>query len=427
MISLVPQRILSKWLGSTTAISPLLALAILTHTLILSTNKALAESKKEPLKEAPMSSTIESTLIYRASILTPRVRSVYNKKEHGDFADQPYAVFRFSHYTGHVPDVVIEPAIRTVRNNPAKWDDPVIHQAYLETNIGKKWDFTAGKKVEYRGSGFLVNPSDLLNEQKDLFDPLYQQEGIFFSRLAWRHRDTKIGLGFIPVRGQPSKSGKFWITGESELYETEILVQMTMQESEKFTSGLSVQRFFGDHLELHIDSRYQSRQRKISEFEWLKYSESIGDNPNSQEDDRQTLYGILGSRLVISPRSSIIFEYLGNQSGLGPMDFSRRFTEFAEEKIETEKTREPPTQYIGRKYGFIAYQNDELLPGTHFSISLLANAEDKSTFTSITAKKSVSKTISAEITPMIFRGGERTEFGEMPFSSVIYLTLRGKF
>jgi hypothetical protein len=273
----------------------------------------------------------------------------------------------------------------------------------------------------------LVNPSDLLNEQKDLFDPLYQQEGIFFSRLTWRRQDTKIGLGFIPVRGQPSKEGKAWITGESELGEAEILMQFTIQESDKFTSGLSIQRFFGDHLEFHVDSRYQARQRKISEFEWLKYSEAVGPNQDSQSDDNKTIYALIGSRLVLSSRSSVTFEYLGNQSGLAPMDFSRRFTDFAAEKAETEKVREPPTQYLGRRYGFIAYQNDEILPKALFSISVVANTEDKSTFTSITAKKSLTKTISAEATPMIFRGGERTEFGEMPFSSVIYLTLRGKF
>ena len=393
----------------------------------LYTTRGYAEPLPVFSKDPKSASKIESTLIYRASLLSPRLRSVYHKKEHGDFADQPYAVFRFIHYSGHIPDVVIEPAIRTVRNNPAKWDDPIVHQAYLDIDLGKAWTMTTGKKVEYRGSGFLVNPSDLLNEQKDLFDPLYQQEGIFFSRLSWHHQDSKIGYGFIPVRGQPSKEGKAWITGETELAQAEILMQFTMQESDKFTSGLSIQRFFGDHIEFHFDGRFQARQRKLSEFEWLRYSEAIGANPDTQSDDKRTIYSLLGSRLVLSSRSSVTFEYMGNQSGLAPMDFSRRFTEFAAEKAETEKVREPPTQYLGRRYGFFAYQNDEILPRAHFSISVLANLEDKSTFTSLTAKKALTKSTSAEVTPMIFRGGERTEFGEMPFSSVIYLTLRGKF
>jgi hypothetical protein len=427
MTSQKPQRIFSNGSPCILSSSQYLTLAIIVLTHFLYTTRAYAEPLVAIPKDPQSSTKLESTLIYRASLLSPRLRSVYHKKEHGDFADQPYAVFRFIHYSGHIPDVVIEPAIRTVRNNPAKWDDPIIHQAYLETDVGKNWTLTAGKKVEYRGSGFLVNPSDLLNEQKDLFDPLYQQEGIFFSRLTWRRQDTKIGLGFIPVRGQPSKEGKAWITGESELGEAEILMQFTIQESDKFTSGLSIQRFFGDHLEFHVDSRYQARQRKISEFEWLKYSEAVGPNQDSQSDDNKTIYALIGSRLVLSSRSSVTFEYLGNQSGLAPMDFSRRFTDFAAEKAETEKVREPPTQYLGRRYGFIAYQNDEILPKALFSISVVANTEDKSTFTSITAKKSLTKTISAEATPMIFRGGERTEFGEMPFSSVIYLTLRGKF
>lgn len=371
--------------------------------------------------------TLETSLFYRASALKPRKRSVYHKNEHTDFADQVYATLRLTHTTDHIPDIVIEPAFRTVRNNPAKWDDPLLHQAYLETRLGQAFVFTTGKKVEYTGSGFLVNPSDLLNEQKDLFDPLYQQEGVFFSRLTWRKSETKVGLGLIPVRGQSIQKGKAWVTLESDLWDTAVDAQLSMQESDKMTTGFSAQKFFSESLEFHVDGRYQARQRKNTDVEWIRYVPRAGNDIESQRDDRSSLYALFGARLVMTPRRSITMEYIENESGLAPRDFARRFSDLSAETQDTGKIREPPTQYIGQRYGFIAFKDDDLIPSMQFSASLAANIQDKSTFFVLTAKRPLSNVISAELTPMLFGGTARTEFGEMPFSNVIYLTLRGRF
>ena len=368
----------------------------------------------------------QSTLFYRASGLAPRKDSVYHKNEHSDFADQIYATLRFTHMTDHIPDIVIEPAFRTIRNNPGKWDDLVIHQAYMESRLTKNWTFTTGKKVEYRGSGFLVNPSDLLNEHKDLFDPLYQQEGVVFSRVSLQLGDSKIGLGVIPLRGQSMKKGKGWFTLDTIVWDAEVLGQMTIQESDKISSGLSVQRFLGDYFEMHFDGRYQARQRSVAEFDWVKYSDYAGDRLDTQSDDHSSFYSVIGSRFVLTPRRSFTAEYINNQSGLTPGNFARRFEDFAEETRDSGKVREPPTQYTGRRYGFLAIQDGDLLPSTHLSASIVANIDDRSTYLSLTAKRPLSKTIHLELTPMFFKGGSRSEFGEMPFGTVFYLTLRGK-
>jgi hypothetical protein len=384
--------------------------------------------KEPPSPESKHEQKIfEPSLIYRISSLKPRLGSVYHKKDHVDQADQLYLTFKFIRNYDYRHEIVLEPSLRTYRNNPANWEAPIIEQAYIESALSKNLSFTVGKKLEYDGSGFMVNPSDLLNENKDVFDSLYQREGVVFSRLRYQNSFGSFSLGYIPKRSQPSTKGKGWLAASTEIAEIDLKSQITVQESDKTTVGISAARFFGDHFELHSDSRYQRRQRSVAELDWMEFSPYIGSNIKDQKDDSPSLFYLVGSRYVIPPRRTLIFEYITNESGLLPPDFKKRNTVLRQETLESERVREPPTRLLGRHYIFFSYQDDDTLGKTHLALTTLYNLDDKSTYGTLSAKYTLSPITSVEFAPNFFPGLKDSEFGEMPFVHAYYLIFRGRF
>ena len=381
-----------------------------------------------PVTEA---TKIEPQLIYRMASLAPVKRSVYHKEAHVDFADQIYVILRFTRTYDYMHEVVLEPAFRTVRNNPASWDkEHVAEQAYVQSAIKPWLSVTAGKKAEFTGSGFFVNPSDLLNENKDVFDPLYQREGVVFSRVQARRGDFSLGLGFIPERGLAAKAGKPWLTLSGLIADADLKVQATHQESEKTTVGLSAQRFFGSAFELHTDSRYQARQRGQHEGNVgpSKYSAYAGDNVEIATDDEASGFYLAGSRYIFTHQRTLVMEYIQNQSGLLPDDFGRYFSDLREAtKKDKRSVENPPTETLGRHYVFLGYQDDAIVKSTHISINGLQNTDDKSAFVAMIARYHLSPITSIELAPTFFKGDIDSEFGEMPFANVTYLVFKGRF
>lgn len=391
------------------------------------TSKEVAEPKD--VAPAVESTKIEPYILYRIGGLKPIKESVYHKDDHGDLADQIYLTLKYSKVYNYVHRVHLEPSFRTLRNNPATWEDFVVEQAFVETEIFPLLLVTAGKKTEYEGSGFIVNPSDLLNENKDIFDPIYQNEGVVFTRFKLRTDAFTLGLGIIPRRGQPSNEAKFWGQLSTDLVGVDLRAQVTGHQSDKTTSGLSAQRFFGGSFELHVDGRYQARQRS-PESEgnaYVSYSSYSGAEKKDQGDDAGSGYYLGGSRFIFSSRRTLVLEYISNQSGLLPEEFKNFFGDLRKNKEENGKVKDPQTKLLGRHYGFVSYQDDDSLNRTHLALNVLVNTDDQSSFVSAAVRHYISAITSIELAPTIFKGKADTEFGEMPFAHAVYLVLRGKF
>lgn len=386
-------------------------------------SSAVADSHTEKTK-------IEPSFTYRAAALSPVKDSVYHKEEHGDFADQLYLTLRFAKTYDYVHEVLLEPTLRTFRNNPSSWEPYVIEQAYVESALLRWLNLTAGKKAEFEGSGFMVNPSDLLNEGKDIFDPLYQKEGVVFARLKL-HGDTwSLGLGGIPRRGHPSRAGRAWLTASLTAWDVDLRLQATANPSEKATTGLSVQRFFGDHFELHFDGRYQRRQRdpEILGQDYLKYSAYVGPDVFHSDDDSPSGFYLAGTRFIFTSRRTLILESIQNQSGLLPDEFKRLFADLQAVREENPtKVADPPSRLRGRHYAFASYQDDDSLKKIHLAASALLNTDDQSSFATMSVRYNISPITSVELAPTFFKGKADTEFGEMPFSEAHYFIVRGRF
>lgn len=377
--------------------------------------KSVEDTKAAEILET---TKIEPELTYRMAYLDMRQDSAFHKEEHQDYLDQLYLNLRFFRDRDLRNEVVIEPTIRTPRGNPGGQVETVIEQGYVRFALGKSVSVTAGRKAEFDGSGFVTNPSDLLNEDRDQFDPLAQKAGKNFTRIAYKTGPAGVSVGFIPNAGNSARTGKLWLQGSVEAWDTDIKVQETAQDSDKVTLGLSVSRFFGDFFELHYDGRHQSRQRSAAQQEERKFS--------AYQYEDQSMYQLVGSRLIVASRRSLIAEVIQNQSGLDSTELEN-YHHSIEALSNDDKPKTPPQRIIGRHYGFIAFQDEATLPKTLLAVSALVNSDDKSVYGTLTGKYSLSPITSVEFSPTFFRGKKYSEFGELPFASSLNLIFRGKF
>ncbi len=395
---------------------------------------AAAKSEKEPEKPkdaAPVTETtvIEPNLVYRIGKLWPRAGSVYHKPEHGDYFDQIYLTLKFQKTWNYAHTIVVEPGFRTKRENPSAWDDlHHLEQAYVESAATDRLTLTAGKKTEYEGSGFIVNPSDLLNEDKDVLDQIYQKEGVVFTRVRVRMPgDFTLGVGFIPLASAPTNKGRGLLQLAGEVKQVEVRLNVTEHETDKSTTGLSLQRFVGERFEVHFDGRYQTRQRNpdTEGNQYLEYSQYTSHDPKVKDD--ASGYYLGGTRFIITPRRTFVLELIQQQAGLLPDDFAKYFGALRDEHAKGFGAKNPPTRLLGRHYVFTSLQDDETLPSTHLSANYLLNTDDKSAFVVLAARYAMSPLTSVELSPTYFRGSVDTEFGEMPFAQAYYMIFRGRF
>lgn len=374
-----------------------------------------ADDSKRP--EILESTKIEPELTYRMAYLDMRESSAFHKESHQDYLDQLYLNLSFFRDRDLRQEVVLEPTVRTPRGNPNGPLETVIEQGYVRFALGKYLSVTAGRKAEYDGSGFVTNPSDLLNEDRDQFDPLAQKKGKNFSRISFKSGPIGLSIGFIPNLGNRLRTGRLWLQGAAEFWDIDLKVQQTIQETEKSTIGLSASRFFGDHFELHYDGRYQAKQRTAAEQEERDFS--------SYQRDDSSLYYLGGTRIVFANRRTIILEGIQNQSGLESFELED-YHHYLESQSDDTRPN-PPTRIIGRHYGFFAYQDEGTLSKTALGCSFLVNSDDKSVFSTISAKYTLSPITNVELAPTFFRGHKYSEFGELPFASAVNLIFRGKF
>ena len=367
---------------------------------------------------------IEPDLVYRAGALKRRENSVFfDPKTDSDYADQFHLGLNFTRSFNYTNDVAIVPAIRTPRDRPA--DDNIellIEQAWVRFNLGSAVSVTAGKKTEFEGSGFIANPSDLLNEDKDIFDFLAQREGKVFTRVTGRVGNHSLGLGFIPNRGKESGAGKFWAQAGSDVLDIDIRAQYTMQREEKSTIGLSMARFFGEFIELHVDAKHQNRQHVPNNPSRLR-PEAF----SAYEKDDSSNFILAGTRVVLSPKRTLIVEGVQNESGLLPEEMENYFAAIATSVADGNEAPKPNSRLIGRRYGFVSYQDEDTVQRLKVAVSSLYSIQDRSAFVLGQLRYALSPITSVEFAPTFYVGESRSEFGEMPFSRAHYLIFRGRF
>ena len=376
----------------------------------------------EPVTEpsAEPTSRVRPEVIYRMSSLGRRTSAAFHRaSEDKDYIDQLYATLRFESTWEYQDSAVFEAGIRTPRSAPNSPLEVIIQQAFIESQIaGAGLTVTAGKKVEFDGPGILMNPSDLLNEDKDLIDPLYQREGRVFTRISASGSSWKLGVGYIPLRAAMAGRGKAWLQTHAQFWGADLRLQMTSQKEDGITTGFSASRFImADRLEVHLDGRYQANQRSVASQRERAYSTLKPADPS--------LFALAGARFIVEGKRSVTLEYMHNQSGLTSAEF-RDFFAYIRSLDDSNGDKKPDSRFLGRRYAFVAFHDEDSIPKTRLGASVLQNLDDQSIFANIELRRAVSPLIAVALTPTFFTGKSGSEFGEMPFSSIIYLQLTGR-
>jgi hypothetical protein len=390
--------------------------------------------------------TISPHLTYRAVGLERRKGAIHARSFHKDSFEQIYGSIRFHRQIDYVHDVVIEPSFRQVRHRPELLQF-LFEEAYIDTLLGADTWLTVGKKNEFTGSGYFVQPSNLMHEYRDLFDSLYQKEGVDIIRMQWRGESSSLGLAHLPKRAADYSRGSLLMVGNLEILDTEANLQTKYDLfRQDYVVGMSVARFFGERIELHFDGQYRAFQNdadeelQVTDFEkekdsdvtvngghykWRSYSSYCADNPDTNDGkcgDENSGYYVTGTRLVVTARRTLVVEGVVQQNGLSKQEFENMYGD-----IRGTTKHPTPRFLIGRNYAAFSYSDDDTIDKLHLGMSYMQNVDDGSGFGNVSIKKTLSKATSIEFLPTFFRGEKNTEFGEMPFVTAYNLLIRGRF
>lgn len=392
---------------------------IVSHLFFIFISSSLYSSTT--IKQGKYLSDISPELIYRRAYIDLRKDSIYMKNDYRNFADQIHLSLKISKSYEYVNEVVIEPILRSKKFNPKELEW-VIAQAYSSFFVSNNIFFTIGKKLEFEGSGFLISPSDLLNQDKNIYDPLTQKEGKFFTRIGYQSDSISSSISFIPNRESELEDFSILSKTYFELFGIDTNFQYMFSRREKSTLGLSLNKFWNDFLETHVDSRYQTRQKDPA----VNYSAKEPERQFSDKDINDSSFFVTsGIRVVLSPKRSIVLENIYKQSGL-TSDQTQEFFD-SEERISQTGEISSLDTIIGRNYVFLAYNDEDSIKKLKFTASALYNVLDHSSFINIDMDYKVFPLVTMGLSPMFNIGKKRTEFGEAYIKQVCYLTLKATF
>jgi hypothetical protein len=392
--------------------TPMLRKVLVCTVLLSSTFRSgngLAQTESNSVQVNP-------ELIYRFGALSIREESsLYDEGRDRDVVDQFYGSLTFRKDLDYTDTVFLQPAIYTLRENPSQIRTR-FDQAYVQVALGEMLSLTAGKKLEIRGAAFMTNPSDLLNEDRDILDPLNQREGKGMVRMTWSGSGRSLGLGFLPKPGGSKDEGRVWMIGQARLGNFDSGFQLINNRGQKSTVGLTGSWFWGEKSLFYGEYRYQSKRRPAA------------DQPEQEfiaEQSKSIQQASLGLRQIMSDRNSVSIEYYMNNGGASTTELLDYFKSQEALRAEEKTPNDPFARLVGRDYAGISYHGDKLPYNLSLTTTYIANIHDKSSFISANFKYHRSELFSLAYSPVWFTGSRFTEFGENPVAQVHYLVVNG--
>ena len=232
-------------------------------------------------------------------------------------------------------------------------------EAYLNLGFSEHLNGLVGRKRLTWGSGFALNPSDLLNPRKDPTDPTAQRSGAWMARLEapfqsftltalWAPKVTRTSLG-LPTRFLFEPGGReaeqlfaaraYALVADSDvnlMWSWSNRYADSLPHSHRFAASFS-RYFFGDY-ELHVEATLQrGRDTPIVDraclpsgfsFQPLEDCQAAGRPlmaPSGLSDPRAFyVRAVVGTRTTFKDESMLSVEYYFNGTGLDAAQFEDR-------------------------------------------------------------------------------------------------------
>ncbi len=360
---------------------------------------------------------VDPSMYYRHLHLLPKKQSVFHKEEHQDSNQHLVGNLKIKAIESFDQFYLIEAGLRTKRS---RFDDQLLEvrleQAYLQSRIDDTHTFTAGKFEATEGPGAMVNPSDILNEDRRLYDSLYYRYGKIQMKWAAQMGNSNWSLTLLPRKGQEFQDGDALLRWAGQIGNAELSLKAKYSERDQLTQSAYASGFLTDSVGVYGEARYQARQRDVSEQREISFSDFDARSASGA--------GLIGLRYVVSAQRSLVGEYFYNQSGLSEQGFGD-FFKFVSESRDAD--RETDDRLLGQQYAIFGYFDEKLFRQSALEMSSIYNVQDQSAFISLKLQRHFSRLTSIELNQLLYQGNQHTEFGEMPFSAITSIGFVGNF
>ena len=239
------------------------------------------------------------------------------------------------------------PAVQQVNHNTF-----LLNELYANLGFTEQLAGLVGKKRLLWGSGFVNNPTDLINPPKDPTDPAFQRAGQYLARLELTRPEWAATLVFspqpldveagLPRRLGVSKGGQAHYAVAARYYrliqnsDVNLMTFFTQRYNDDFQDrvhfGASFSRYFFTDYELHLEALVHRGASTtvfnpacVQDLAGLAGCVAGGTSPVNEPDrKRLTAKILLGTRYQFSDESLLSVEYLFNGEGLHAAEFSDR-------------------------------------------------------------------------------------------------------
>jgi hypothetical protein len=383
---------------------------------------------------------LNPVLDYRQAVFETRENSPFTKSEYKNYADQLYLSLFLRKEIDFLSTIHFEPAVRTVRDNPGVIET-VIDQGFIQAQK-KAFGLVAGKKKEVHGAGFFVRPSDILNEDEDLFDDFYRREGLYLSQVFYQSGSHFLGLGYVPWRRRAAEEGRVWLRGATEISGFEMDLQYTFNKEDLSTVGFALSKLYADLLQVHLDMRWKQKLYPSGETDSkgqrpgrLFLPERVGyecdqlatkgleDLCMVEKNESAGVYYNVGTRWSMTQKRSLVFEWIQQQSGLSQEELEPYYAY----QSRVNDSDPPPNRLLSNRYVFVGYLDEQSIKDSNISLHHLLNIDDNSQFVLGQYDYAWSEGLNIAVAHGQFVGKKNTEFGEKPLSSSWYFRVQGRF
>ncbi|MCK4957724.1 MAG: hypothetical protein KAS49_08810 [Candidatus Cloacimonetes bacterium] len=300
-----------------------------------------------------------------------------------------------------------------------------IYESFINANLSTNFDLQIGKKSVKWGKGYIWNPVSMVGRQKDINDVDAGLEGFWMLKLDYVKSLSGILQNFAisPVIIAVNRNLNEDFSDEEEINfvlnnyilikDTDIDFYLLLQNCKFKKFGADFARNILPNWEIHAEYLLEKNVMKSWWNSSFKIETSIADIHNY----------IFGSRVLFLTNTTLIMEYLHNDSGLNEEQMNNFFTtiELATSgnpillpAIKQYQIEDFSNQFLMKDYLYLKLSQPELFDILYFtpSVFILYNINDNSRMIGGDFNYSRFDNLNLKVKYSLLIGRDNSEFGE---------------
>ncbi len=322
----------------------------------------------------------------------------------------------------------------------------LINEAYVDVAVTSGLELTAGRKRLSWGSGLAANPTDLLNPPRNPLEPEQQRTGAFLALAELSSESASMSAGVSAPVETDERALPERLRFDSPLVVARVysllagtdfnFIYYLEGEGSHQYGGLSLSRFFGDHVELHAEALVGDAPPPIP---------AVPHHPSCPVAERPaadlTAALISGGRYQLLDGSFVALEHLYSSAGFSAEELAAY--KMSLPCVRTAMVESPPPPIptsvghpvdtrlilLRRHYGSVMFQRPHLTEDRFEDVSVVGSVLTSLEAVSVVAQLRVGyrfaegANVSVSGTYFGARSGEEFEMWPHRFASFVDLTI----